>query len=229
MDPLIDLFSLLFPNLCTICGNTLLKHESVICTFCDYHLPRTNFHLNEQNQVFHSFLGRIKIETCGAFLYFNKGNRVQDLIHQLKYKGRKDIGEFLGKQYGCYLKNVPDFQSIDWIVPVPIHKKRLKIRGYNQSESFAAGLAISLGTKVDSTTVIRKTQTTTQTKKTRFRRWENVEGIFFVRNPKKFEYKHVLVVDDVITTGATLESCITSLSTIPGIKVSVATIAITQD
>ena len=225
MNPFSDLFFLVFPEICAACGNSLWNYEEVICTSCNYHLPRTNFHLDDENQVSRSFWGRARVEAAGAYLYFNKGNKVQKLIHQLKYKGRRDVGVFIGKQYGLYLKKTPAFKTVECIIPVPLHKKKLKMRGYNQSEAFADGLAISLGVSVDTTSFIRSISTETQTRKSRFRRWQNVSEMFAVTDPSLLEGKHVLLVDDVITTGATMEACIQVLSAIPGIKVSLAAIA----
>ncbi len=220
-----DFISLLFPKICAACGNSLWKQEETVCLSCEFHLPRTNFHLALENPVSQLFWGRINLESAAAFLYFNKGNKVQRLIHQLKYKGRKDIGIYLGRQYGQHLKYSPFFQTVQLIVPVPLHPKKLLQRGYNQSEQFAIGLGETMKIPVDPYAISRKKETETQTKKSRFRRWQNVAGVFDVINPGSMEMKHVLLVDDVITTGATLESCIHALSSIHGIRISVATIA----
>jgi len=220
-----DFISLLFPKICAACGNSLWKQEETVCLSCEFHLPRTNFHLALGNPVSQLFWGRVNLESAAAFLYFNKGNKVQRLIHQLKYKGRKDIGIYLGRQYGQHLKFSPFFQTVQLIVPVPLHPKKLLQRGYNQSEQFAIGLGETMRIPVDPYAICRKKETETQTKKSRFRRWQNVAEVFDVTNPATMEMKHVLLVDDVITTGATLESCIHALSSIPGIRISVATIA----
>ena len=220
-----DFISLLFPKICAACGNSLWKQEETVCLSCEFHLPRTNFHLALENPVSQLFWGRVNLESAAAFLYFNKGNKVQQLIHQLKYKGRKDIGIYLGRQYGQHLKYSPFFQTVQLIVPVPLHPKKLLQRGYNQSEQFAIGLGETMKIPVDPYAICRKKETETQTKKSRFRRWQNVAEVFDVTNPGAMEMKHVLLVDDVITTGATLESCIHALSAIHGIRISVATIA----
>jgi ComF family protein len=220
-----DFISLLFPKICAACGNSLWKQEETVCLSCEFHLPRTNFHLALENPVSQLFWGRVNLESAAAFLYFNKGNKVQRLIHQLKYKGRKDIGIYLGRQYGQHLKYSLFFQTVQLIVPVPLHPKKLLQRGYNQSEQFAIGLGETMKIPVDPYAICRKKETETQTKKSRFRRWQNVAEVFDVTNPGSMEMKHVLIVDDVITTGATLESCIHALSSIHGIRISVATIA----
>lgn len=221
-----DFFSLLFPRICSACGNSLWKNEETICLSCDYHLPRTNFQLSLENPVSRLFWGRVKLESAAAYLYFNKGNKVQRLIHQLKYKGRRDIGICLGRQYGIYLRHAPLFKDIQLIVPLPLHMKKLMQRGYNQSEQFAIGLGETMGIPVLSHVINRRKETETQTKKSRFRRWQNVAEVFEVTDPGPLKMKHILLVDDVITTGATLESCIHSLSSVNGIRISVAAIAV---
>jgi ComF family protein len=221
-----DFFSLLFPRICAACGNSLWKHEETICLSCDYHLPRTNFHLSIENPVSRLFWGRVDLESAAAYLYFNKGNKVQRLIHQLKYKGRRDIGICLGRQYGYYLLNAPDFKDVEVIVPLPLHWKRLMQRGYNQSEQFANGLGETMNIPVLPNVISRMKETETQTKKSRFRRWQNVAEVFEVVDAGSLKMKHILLVDDVITTGATLEACIRALSSIYGIRISIVTIAV---
>jgi len=221
-----DFISLLFPRICAACGNSLWKQEETVCLSCEFHLPRTNFHLSLENLVSRLFWGRGNLESAAAYLYFNKGNKVQRLIHQLKYKGRRDIGIYFGRQYGQHLRYSPFFQTVQLIVPVPLHTKKLMQRGYNQSEQFAIGLGESMKIPVDPDAICRRKETETQTKKSRFRRWQNVADVFEVKDPGSLAMKHVLLVDDVITTGATLESCIRALSSIHGIRISVATIAV---
>ena len=220
-----DFISLIFPRICAGCGNSLWKHEEVLCKFCEFHLPKTNFHLEKENPVTRLFWGRAQIEAGTAFLFFNKRNRVQRMVHQLKYKGRKDIGIYLGAQYGLTLRNFTPFNTVDFIIPVPLHKKKYMQRGYNQSEQFAIGLAGSMIVPADRFLLSRTKATETQTRKSRFKRYENVHEIFAVSNPEKFAGQHLLLVDDVITTGATLEACIQALSEIPRVKISIACIA----
>jgi ComF family protein len=220
-----DFISLIYPNICAACGNSLFKHEEVLCNFCEFHLPQTNFHMDVDNPVAAIFWGRIKLESAASYYHFNKGSKVQRLIHLLKYKGRRDIGIYLGRQYGHFLKNSPLFNTVDVVLPVPLHWKKLRKRGYNQSEQFALGLGKSMKIPVDTLTLYRKLATLTQTKKSRFKRWENVAEIFALREPEKLSGKHVLLVDDVITTGATIEASILALNAIPGIRISVASIA----
>lgn len=220
-----DFLSLIYPRICVCCGNTLWQHEEIICNLCKYHLPKTHFHLEDENPVSKLFWGRAPVYSGAACFYFNKGSKVQQLIHHLKYKGRKDIGVSLGIEYGYQLKKSPFFSPVNRIIPVPLHKQKFMKRGYNQSEQFAIGLCQSMNVMLDNRKLIRIKATGTQTKKSRYNRWENVSQVFAITYPEQLENMHVLLVDDVITTGATLESCISVLSDIHGIKISVAVIA----
>lgn len=220
-----DFIALIFPHVCVSCGKSLYKNEHSICTYCAYYLPKTNFHLDNDNPIAKIFWGRVPIFSAAAFYGFNKGGKVQHLIHQLKYKGQKHIGTSVGKLYGYELKFCDDFNSVDAIIPVPLHPKRQKKRGYNQSDYFAEGLAESMNVKADLTTLYRAAESDTQTKKSRFKRWQNVESIFQLRNAGQLAGKHILLVDDVITTGATLEACAHTLLQVPGVKVSIVTMA----
>ena len=221
-----DFIGLIFPRICACCGNSLWKHEQVICTHCEFRLPRTNFHSHSDNPASRTFWGRAEIESATAFFFFNKGNRVQRLIHLLKYKGRRDIGVFIGEMHGLILRQAPPFSNAEIILPVPLHKKKFIKRGFNQSEQYAIGLAKTMQIPVDPYIIERTRFTDTQTKKSRFGRWQNVEGLFRVNDGWKIEGRHVLIVDDVITTGSTLEACISAISGIHGVRVSVAAIAI---
>jgi len=221
-----DLLSLFYPKLCQSCGKSLFYKEEIICLQCKLHLPETGFHLEKDNALEQFFWGRVPFERASAFLYFVKKGNVQHLIHRLKYKGKEEIGIYLGKLYGKKLIQSEDFRSIDFIVPVPLHLSKLKLRGYNQSELFANGLSESMNVPVNTTILIRQKASETQTRKSRFKRWENVKEIFTIENGEVFENKHLLLVDDVITTGATLESCAGILLKISGVKVSVASIAV---
>lgn len=224
-----DFISLVYPRICTCCGNSLWKGEEVICTLCEYRLPKTWYHLEHDNPVSRIFWGRARVESATAYLHFNKGNMVQHLIHHLKYKERKDVGVWLGSHYGTYLKSSPLFRSAEAIIPVPLHRKKQLTRGYNQSEQFGMGLAKSMKLPLEVQTLCRNSVSETQTRKRRYKRWENVSGIFEVRNPEKLAGRHLLLVDDVITTGATLEACVQTLSSIPDVRISIATIASTRN
>jgi ComF family protein len=220
-----DFVGLIFPRICSGCGNSLWRHEQVVCDSCLYHLPRTNFHLSFDNPVSRIFWGRADILHAASFLLFNKGSKVRHLVHALKYKDRKDIGIFLGEEYGRDLKNSLYFSDSNIIIPVPLHKKKYLKRGYNQSEQFAIGLSREMGIPCTCQYLFRKYSSETQTRKSRFMRWQNVNEIFEVRAPDNIAGSQILLVDDVVTTGATLESCVNALSVVPGVKICLATIA----
>ncbi|OYT16944.1 MAG: amidophosphoribosyltransferase [Bacteroidetes bacterium 4572_77] len=220
-----DFLNLIYPRTCAACGNTLFRHEEVLCSHCLIHLPKTFFHTDDENPLSMIFWGKIPFKMITAFYYYNKGNKVQNLVHQLKYNKRADIGIYLGERYGQYLNKSPYFKDIDLIIPVPLHEKKMKIRGYNQAEMFAKGLSKSMKIPYDTTTLIRNTHTETQTKKSKEERWENVKGKFSLNNKEELEGKHMLLVDDVITTGATMESCARTLLEAKGAMVSFASIA----
>ncbi|MDK2977460.1 MAG: hypothetical protein PWP52_174 [Bacteroidales bacterium] len=224
-EPLKDFFNLIYPNLCVVCNNHLVSQEKFICTSCLYNLPKTNFHHDIENPVSQLFWGRTKIEYATAFYFYHKGSKYQKMMHKFKYHGCKEIGFILGRYFGSQLKDSV-FNQVDLIVPVPLHKSKLKKRGYNQSEFIARGLSESLEKEVDTQTLIRTVATTTQTRKSRFDRWENVEKIFDIKEPERFRNKHILLVDDVVTTGSTLEACANTVLEAPDTKVSIATLAV---
>ena len=221
---LADFVSLLFPQLCAACGETLLGGEELICTECRFSLPYTNFHLHADNIVAQQFWGRIKLEAAYALFYFIKGGKVQNLVHGLKYKGMKEIGALLGEMAGAQLVKNEVFKSVDVVVPVPLHKKRLKQRGYNQAEWFAKGMAAQLNAPLETGNLVRPAATETQTHKSRFERYGNMQEVFTVQYPEQLAGKHILLVDDVVTTGSTLEACAMQLLKIDGVRVSVAAI-----
>jgi ComF family protein len=221
-----DILKLIFPPTCAACGGILVKNERVICLQCNYDLPRTDFHLEQDNPVAQIFWGRVRIENATAFYFFNKGSRFRHLVHELKYNGRKDIGLELGRIFGYEIGKKDEYRQTDLIVPVPLHRKKQKKRGFNQSECIAHGISQALGRPLDINSIIRSFHSSTQTRKSRYDRWLNVEGIFRVINPEILTGKHILLVDDVITTGATIEACATEILKIEGTKVSVAVLAV---
>ena len=223
-----DLGNLLFPRICYACGETLTRQEEVICSYCRFKLPKTNFHRHTDNPVEKIFWGRVYLRSASSFLFFNKGGNVQKLIHLLKYKGKKQVGFFLGKLFGMDLLDSDDFKNIDFIIPVPLHPKKQHKRGFNQSTVIADGIGRSLRKPVVDDNLIRLVNTASQTKKTRYSRWENVKDVFAVSNPENLTGKHILLVDDVLTTGATLEACAQKILEVEGTEVSVATIAYAQ-
>ena len=220
-----DLLSVIFPDLCAACGERIYRNENQICLSCLTKLPLTHFHKDLENPVNKIFWGRVNIEFASAFLFFSVKGIVQHMIHQLKYKGNKDIGIFLGNLYGNILKNEAIFCNIDYIVPVPLHPDKLKKRGYNQSEMIAAGLSQSMKKPIDTTSFSRSVYTESQTKKGRYKRWENVDSIFKLSTEGVFEGRHILLVDDVITTGATIEACAQEILKEKGAKVTVVALA----
>jgi ComF family protein len=220
-----DFISLLFPRLCYACGNQLMRNESLICTECFVVIPRTNYHFIEDNPVAQLFWGRCLIEKAAAFSYYNKGSRIRKLIHNLKYNGIREIGYDLGRLYGLSLKTSGFINDIDIIIPVPLHPMKKRIRGFNQSETISMGIADATHLPVDIKSLARILVSATQTKRSRYERWTNVEGIFQVIDSETIMGKHVLLVDDVITTGSTIESCTNELLKIEGVKVSVVALA----
>lgn len=220
-----DFVSLIFPELCQACAKSLYGNEELICADCLYHLPYTDFHLHPDNPVAQKFWGRVPLEAAAALLYFSKGSRVQNLMHQLKYKNKPEVGVYLGKLAGKRLLENTFFSSADIIIPVPLHKQKLLKRGYNQSLSFAEGLAAKLLIPIANNNLIRTTSTESQTKKSRISRYENMKDVFAVKDASQLTGKHALLIDDIVTTGATLEACCNVLLDIPGVKISVAAIA----
>lgn len=202
-----------------------MANEDLICTDCHYNLPLTHFHLQPANIVAQQFWGKIKLEGAYSLYYFAKGGKVQNLMHHFKYKGAHRIGNLLGNIAGEQLSKNDLFNTVSFIIPVPLHKNRLKQRGYNQSTCFAEGLAQKLNAAVEDNNLVRLKATETQTHRSRFARFENMQEVFTVKHPEKLMNRHVLLVDDIITTGSTLEACGIQLLQIPGLKLSIATIA----
>ncbi len=219
------LISLFYPRLCASCGTTLDDSEEVLCLTCYYTLPETNFHLIKDNPIAKLFWGKFQFQNASSYYYFSKKSNVQKLIHKLKYKGRKEIGVFLGKEYGKILRKSDLFNSVDLIIPVPLYKTKEKKRGYNQSKFFALGISESLGISCNFESLIRIKPTESQTGKKLSERWENVHGKFICKNPEQLKGKHVLLVDDVITSGSTIEASSKALIEIQDIKISIAAIA----
>jgi len=217
---------LLFPNTCVVCGKLLLGGEEHICLQCLFSLPRTNFHCDRENRVEKRFFGKIDVVEASAFFYFNKGSDFRKLIHHLKYKDGKDIGRILGKHAARELIESGTFDNIDCIVPLPLHKKKERKRGYNQAEWIAMGLSQALGKPLVNKGVERKRANVTQTRKGVLDRWLNVKDIFEVTTPDALRGKHILLVDDVVTTGATLESCALSLLKVEDVKISIFALAV---
>ncbi|HSI70955.1 MAG TPA: ComF family protein [Gillisia sp.] len=221
-----ELINLFYPRLCNICENELVKNEPVVCSGCLHELPVTTYHLNNENPVKKVFYGRVDVENATALLEFHKKSIVQKLIHQLKYKGQQDIGTFLGKWMGTQMQQSNNFKGVEMVIPVPLHKRKLKQRGYNQVEKFGREISHALLVPYNDTALIKSSFSTTQTIKARLARWGNMEESFILADPAVVTNKHVLLVDDLITTGATLEACSNILKEAGGVKISIATMAI---
>lgn len=220
-----DFISLLFPRICHGCGNHLLRNEKVICIECYVMIPRTNYHLNPDNPVARLFWGRCRIEKAAAFSFYTRDSRIRKLIHHLKYRGAKEIGYELGRIYALSLLPSGFLNDIDAIIPVPLHRSKIRKRGFNQSDMIARGISDISGIPVGERLLVRSEATATQTRKSRYDRWTNVEGIFRVTDRGSLAGRHVILVDDVITTGSTLEACADELLKTGDTKVSVLSLA----
>ena len=219
---IIDLF---FPKVCAGCHTILITNETVFCTNCRHELPLTQYHLDPKNEAVKKFYGKIAIEHASALLYFNKKGIVQELIHNLKYKGHEEIGTVLGNWYMEDLKELILETPFDVVIPVPLHPKKFRERGYNQVTTFGKALAKGLKINYNDTVLYRKKYSKTQSKKNLIGRSENIENIFDVLFTAENQNKHFLIVDDVLTTGATLEACSKALLKIPGAKISIVCMA----
>jgi len=218
-----SLLQIVFPHVCSGCGSDLLSLESTLCLRCIDGLPETDFEKFPDNPVEKLFWGRLKLDAASASYYFTKESLVQHLMHQFKYKNNKDLGIQLGRMMGHELKNSNRF-PVDALIPLPLFPVKEKRRGYNQSQLLCDGISESLNVPVWNDVIIRPDHTETQTKKGRIERWRNMEGKFFLTNPEKIAGKHLLLVDDVVTTGATLEACGTELFKGSHTRVSIATL-----
>ncbi|MFC5412312.1 ComF family protein [Larkinella bovis] len=225
-----DLLNLFYPQPCLLCRNTLQQQEEFICTACRLALPETGQHRGEalvagQNR----FAGKVLVEFVFAYLYFTRKGKTQRVIHALKYRGHKELGHVLGRWYGHQLKTEYDLhEQIDLIVGVPLHPAKLRQRGYNQSDWFAMGLSEALEIPWSDQALMRTHYTLSQTGKNRLSRWENVNTVFRVKNPDFVANKRILLVDDVLTTGATLEACTASLVAANSQSVGIITMAATR-
>ena len=224
-----DLLNLFFPKSCAGCHSILLRDEKVICTQCRHEIPLTNHHKIKENEVIQKFYGRIPLEYGSALFYFHKKGIVQEMIHKLKYKGQEEIGEIVGEWYSEELQKLEEIKSIDYIIPVPLHKKRLRERGYNQVESFGQSLSSKLKIPYDNQLLYRKLYTKTQTKKDLLGRADVISTVFDVSFSEDYHGKHFLLIDDVLTTGSTLEACSRAILKIPNAKISIVCMAMSHN
>ena len=223
-----NLINVLFPKVCSGCSNHLLSNENVICTICRHEIPLTNHHLNPENEALKKFYGKIPVEFASTLVYFHKKGIVQEMIHNLKYRGHEEIGAVLGEWQAENLKKLPITNSFDEIIPVPLHKKRLKERGYNQVSSFGLALSKKLKINYNPNILSRSVYSKTQVKKNLLNRTEVLEHVFDVQFSEKEYNKHFLLIDDVLTTGSTLEACGRALLKIPGAKISIVCMAMSH-
>jgi ComF family protein len=223
-----DLISLVWPNLCAVCNERLYKHETIICTKCLASLPRTHFHLWHENDFHRLFWGRVQIKYATAYFFYLKESPYRKLIRKLKYKNEPEIGIMLGREFGYEINNSV-FDEVDLILPVPLHPRKERQRGYNQSWTICEGLSESLNKPTFERLFIRKKDTETQTKKSRYERWENVSNIFTVTDPEEIKDKHIFLVDDVVTTGSTMEACVEALLEAGAKEVSLGALGIAKN
>ena len=223
-----SIINLFFPKVCSGCNSFLLTNENVICTVCRHDIPLTNHHLNPENDASKKFYGRIPILHASALFYFHKKGIVQQLIHNLKYKGHEEIGSIVGEWYSEDLSRMEFIQTVDEIIPVPLHPRKLKERGYNQVTVFGKALSSSLNLTYNDSLLIRNIYSKTQSKKNLLGRTEGIETIFDVSFSERDHNKHFLLIDDVITTGSTLEACSRALLKIPGARISIVCMAMAQ-
>lgn len=223
-----DLLLILFPSLCIHCGRILVGNERHLCTYCLAEIPWTHHAQQPNNIVEMRLLGRIPVQSATALLSFQKGNVTQSIVHQIKYYGATRLAQQFGRLMGEEMLSSGRFDGIDLIVPVPLHWRRQLKRGYNQSQLLCEAISEVMGKPVVSGNLYRRRYTTSQTRKNRLNRLDNMQGVFSVRHPQQFENKHILLVDDILTTGATSEACFAALSPINGIKISAAFLAVTR-
>lgn len=218
--------SFFFPKCCIVCEAPLSPSEEKVCTKCLINLPRTHFHLRADNPAEKLLLGKFDFVRGTSFFYYHKGSDFKKILYNLKYQGDRQLGEVMGRIIGAELVQQHFFEGIDAIVPVPLHKKKLKQRGYNQTEEVAKGIASLAHIPIDNTSIVRELPSESQTRKSVFERWKNVEGVFILKHPENLAGKHILLIDDVLTTGATLTACAACVEEVQGIKISFMTLAI---
>lgn len=219
------MLNLLFPRVCAGCSELLLQNEKVLCSDCRHKIPLASFHKTGDEQMMKMFYGRFLVVNATALIQFQKKGISQEILHNLKYRGQKEISNFFGKWLGSELAEIPSYKEIEMVIPVPLHKQKLKKRGYNQVEGFGVELAKSLKVPYRDDILLKVSKSGSQVFKSRILRFE-VEEIFTLQHTDELNQKHILLVDDIITTGATLEKCALQLLKAEGVQLSIATIAI---
>lgn len=223
---LTDFVSLIYPRICVGCQEVLLKHEETLCTHCHVQLPHTHFENQNNNPVQKLFWYKLQLTHASSAYFFSKKSRIQHIIHAFKYHNQPQVATYMGKLMGQKLMSIHESQPFDYVIPVPLHPLKRRLRGYNQAEKLADGIAEILKVPVSTKHIIRQTANKTQTNKGLYDRWINVSSIFSVKQTGELENKHVLLVDDVITSGATIEASAQPLTNIPGIQVSIVSLAL---
>ncbi|MDR0427550.1 MAG: ComF family protein [Dysgonamonadaceae bacterium] len=221
-----NFFRLFYPELCVGCSQSLIENEKHLCMECFSELPKTFYHLSKSNSAYEQLAGKFPLEKAASFLFYNKNGLGQKLIAELKYRGNIYVGQWLGEYLAK--ETLDFFTSIDLIIPVPLHKSKLKLRGFNQTEIIAAGISKITHIPIDTSILYREKANISQTTKGAFDRWKNTSGIFNIKNAQTLQGKHVLLIDDVLTTGSTLEACAHALLKAKSVKISILTLGITR-
>ena len=220
------MLNLFFPKICEACNSVLLDNELVVCISCRHQLPVTNYHFKDSEAVKKIVYGRVKLENATALLRFSKKGIVQQLLHNLKYRGHEHISSFLGKWLAAELGSIHSYKDIDVVIPVPLYKTKLRKRGYNQVAKFGKEIAKAINAEYNDNVLVKTKPTKTKVFKGRLSRWNDEGTVFAITENTSLKGKHILLVDDIITTGATVESCATELLKINNIKLSLVTMAI---
>ena len=221
-----DFITLFYPTLCISCSDALIGNEQFLCSECLQKLPKTNHWQHSNNTAYNQLAGKIPIQRAAAWLYYSKGGMAQQIIAEIKYRGNRVFGKWISSRLAEELASFDFFDDINLLIPVPLHSKKLRQRGFNQTEIIAQGISKITHIPIDINHLYRGKANETQTKKGLYERWRNTQSIFQVRQAEDLKDKHLLLIDDVLTTGSTLESCTHALLECPNVRISVLTIAI---